>query len=156
MNRLIEDGDGDRNVCGSVNRSVAFGIRVADLEQRPATGESVFDAVPMVDAWLAVLPAEKNHFGAEHAGEIDEPLFDSLAHATMTVDLLDPALNFSDEPGDLFVPAQPLHEVRRLGVDLLVTNEGFTLALEPAQILENVLDQRTYGRQQTVRFFDGK
>ena len=74
----------------------------------------------------------------------------------MTMDLLDPAFDLSDEPGDFLVPAQPLHEVRRLGVELLAPNDGFTFALEPAQTFENVLDQRPHRGQQIVRFFDGE
>ena len=56
-----------------MNRGVAFGILFAGLEQRPTAGEAVFDAVPMVNAGLAVLPAKKNHFGAEQAGKSMSP-----------------------------------------------------------------------------------
>ena len=139
-----------------MNGSVAFGIRFAGLEQRAAAGKAVFDAVPMVDAGFAVLPAKKNHFGSEQAGKIDKPLFDALAHATMTLNLLNPAFDLSDQRGDLFVPAQPLHEVWRLGVELLAPNDGFTFDLEPVQTFENVLDQRPQIGQQIVRFFDGE
>src|SRR5512142_266247 len=80
-------GFADEPAICLVVRGVALGIRFR-VEQHPTAGETVFDLVPVTDARLADLPAQKNNLRADHARKIDQPLLHALANAAVAVDFL--------------------------------------------------------------------
>src|SRR2546428_1030178 len=88
-----------------------FAIRIGFLavKKRLAAGKTVFDTVPKTHAGFADLPAQKNHFGAQHAREIDQSLLDAFAHAAITIDLFHPTLDLANQSCDLSVLAQTFH-----------------------------------------------
>jgi hypothetical protein len=88
----------------------------------------------VADAGLADLPAQKDDFRPEHAGKIDQTLFHTFADAAVTVNRFNPALDFAHEPGDFSVLAQPLHQVGRVGIEALFTNDGFTFAFQTPEV----------------------
>lgn len=135
---------------------IAIGVRPLAVKKWLSTGKTVLDTVPKGDAGLADLPAKKHHFGAEHTRKIDQSLLDSFAHATIGIDLFNPTLNLADESCDLAILTQLLHQIGCLRIKPLLANDGFTDALQPADIVENLLYQRPKCRQQLISFIDRK
>ncbi len=135
---------------------IAVGVFLFRIDQRPPSGKAVLDAMPVANTWLSELPAEKNSLRSEQTRKIDQSLFHSFAHATMAMDFLDLIFDLLYQFRDLIVSAQLFHKIRRVGVELLVTNDGFTLDLEPPQIFENSLDNRAQDGQQQVGLIDRK
>ena len=114
-----------------------FAVRPGRLsvEQWFPTGKAILDAVPVVDAWFADLPTEENDFRTEHAGKIDQTLLDTLADATVAIDLLDPAFHLSNQFCDFTVVSEPVHEIRGFRFEPFFANHRFAGAFEPADIL---------------------
>ncbi len=135
---------------------IAVGVFLFRINQRPASGKAVVDPMPVADTRLSKLPAQKNDFRAEHARKVNQSLFHSFAHATMAMDFLDPSLDLLYQFRDLIVSAQLFHKIRRVGIELLVTNDRFAFHLEPPQIFKDPLDDRPQGWQQQVGFVHSK
>src|SRR5262245_57281690 len=123
-------------------RRAALGFGTFAIEQRLSSRETVFDAVPMIDRRFAKLPAKKYYLRAEHAGKIDQPVLHSFTDAAVTVDRFDPLLHLRDQPRDLTVFAQPVHQIRRFRIELLLADYAFARAFQAPDILEDLLDQR--------------
>src|ERR1051325_5337566 len=134
----------------------AVGCGRLSVEQWFTTGKAILDAMPVVDAWFADLPTEENDFRAEHAGKINQALLDSLADATIAIDLLEPTLDLPDQFCDFTIVAEPVHQIRRLRVEPFFANDRFAGALEPANILQNLLHQYAHLRQQVICFINRK
>ena len=137
-------------------RAIAAWIAFTDIEQRPAAGKALFDAVPVAYACFANSPTEENDLGSEQTRKIDQPLFDSFAHATVAMDFFDPALHLSDEQGNLPVLTQAVHEVWSFRIELFLANNYFAFAFQPMNILKNLFDQRAQRGKQSVGFIDRK
>ena len=135
---------------------IAVGVFLLRIDQRPASGKAVVDPMPVANARLSELPAEENNLRSEHARKVNQSLFHSFAHATVAMDFLDPILDLLDQFRDLIVSTQLFHKIRRVGIELLVTNDGFALHLEPPQIFKDPLDDRPQGWQQQVGFVHSK
>jgi len=136
--------------------TAALGLRIPTVKQRPAAGEAIFDAVPKTYRRFAELPAKKHHFRTEHARKIDESLLDAFTYATVSVDRLDPLFHLRDQSGDFPIFAQPIHQVRGFGIELLLANYGFAGLLQSPDIFENLFDQRPDDRQHGIGFIDGE
>lgn len=119
----------------SMKRRVTTGIAFFHIEQRPSSGKAVFDSMPVGDVWLADLPAQKHHFFADHTGKIDQALFGAFANAAVTIDFLHPTLELSYQPGNFPVFLQTFHQIRRVGIQVFVADNGFAFAPQPANVL---------------------
>jgi len=116
---------------------VAIGIGFFRVQEWAPSRKALFYPMPVGHAGLADLPAEKYHFIPDHAWEIDESLFRPLAHAAIAVNFFHPSLDLSYKPGDLLVLLQTFHKVRLIGVQPFISNDGFALAPEASNILQN-------------------
>src|ERR1044071_9827397 len=106
----------------SVKGSGAGRIVFTRVEERPPSGKPVLDPVPVGDVRLANLPAEEYDFDRENAREIDQALLCAFAHAAITIDLVDARAKIGNQTSDIFVFLKPLHQIRRVGIQILGTN----------------------------------
>ncbi|MNC93796.1 hypothetical protein D3C83_105060 [compost metagenome] len=60
----------------------------------------------------------------------------------MAVDRRDPIFDLGDQLQDLFVLAQALHQIGRIGVELLAPDHRFADTLQTPDIFQDLLHQR--------------
>jgi hypothetical protein len=136
--------------------SLGPGIEALAIEQRFASGKTVFDAMPMGDVGLADLPTQKNYFLTEQERKIDQALLHAFADTTVSIDLIDAILKLPDQARNLIVALQLIHQVRCIGIDPSRANNFFAGAFEASEVFEDLFDQRPYYRQELFGFVDGE
>src|SRR3990167_7022349 len=126
------------------------------VEERPAAGETVFDAMPVAHTLLAVAPAEKDDLSSQHAGKIHHPLLHAFTDTAVTVDLFHQALYLMDQTRNGVIFLQPLHQIRAVGGKLSSADPRLAFLAQKFQVVENLLYQRPQRRKEVVGLVDGK
>lgn len=102
-----------------------MGLIVVRIQQGAPTGIAILDAMPMAHTSFAVLPTEENNLRSKQAGEIEQPLLNTFAHATVAMDFLDETFDLPHAPRNLAIFLQPIHQLRGVGIEALVANYRF-------------------------------
>ena len=131
-------------------------IALVGVEERPAAGETVFDAMPVAHTLLAIAPAEKDDLSPQHAGKIHQSLLHALADTAVTVDLFHQTLYRMDQTRNGVIFLQPLHQIRVVGGKLSRADHRLAFLAQKFQVVENLLYQRPQRRKEVVGLIHGK